>query len=235
MVSKELVDKLLLAIDTATRVASLALHDGAQVHVELTWETDNYHTVELVPRIAGMLAQLKASVDNLAGVAVSLGPGSFTGVRAGVAAAKGMCLARNLPIYGVCTFDVMAQAQAPGDPPWPLVVVIRAGRGRVCAARYTWHPPTWQIEGEAWLASLPTLGEEWEGTTSVCGELNAAERHALQTRLGKRVRLAQPAASLRRAGYLAEIGWHRLRHGQADDLATLAPIYLRTPGSPPER
>src|SRR4030042_1075991 len=156
------MDKLLLAIDTATRVASLALHDGAQVRVELTWETDNYHTVELVPRIAGMLAQLKAGVDNLAGVAVSLGPGAFTGVGAGGATAKGMCLARNLPIYGVCTFDVVAQAQAPGDPAWPLVVVIRAGRGRVCAARYTWQAPTWQIEGEAWLASLPTLGEEWE-------------------------------------------------------------------------
>lgn len=221
------MDKLVLAIDTATRTASLALHDGARVRVELTWETANHHTTELTPRIAGMLAQIKAGMEDLAGVAVSIGPGSFTGVRVGVAAAKGMCLARGLPIYGVCTLDVLAQAQASGDE--PVVAVVQAGRGRLCAARYAWAASGWQIVDEPCLTTAQTLGQGWEDTTCVCGELSAAERHALQTRLGKRIRLASPASSLRRAGYLAEIGWERLRHGQADDLARLTPIYLQTP------
>lgn len=224
------MDKLLLAIDTATRFASLALHDGARVRVELTWETFNRHTVELAPRIAGALAQIGASMDDVAGVAVSIGPGSFTGVRVGVAVAKGICLARGLPIYGVRTSDVMAQAQpAEGGT---LVVIVQAGRGRWCAARYTWNGKRWQIEGEAWLTTAQTLGSDWPEPVVVCGELDAAERHILQTRLGRRVRLASPAASLRRAGYLAEIGWDRLRHGRADDLARLAPLYLQTPGGP---
>ncbi len=227
------MEKLVLAIDTATRMASLALHDRARVRVELTWETADHHTAELTPRIAGMLAQLRAGVENLAGVAVSLGPGSFTGVRVGVAMAKGLCLARNLPIYGVRTLDVLAYAQPPGEG--ALVAVVQAGRERVCAARYTWNGSNWQIEGEPWLTALHDLGQDWEGTTLVCGELNARERHALHTRLGKRIRLAPPAASLRRAGYLAEIGWERLRHGQADDLVRLTPIYIHTLGAPKER
>ncbi len=227
------MDKLLLAIDTATRVASLALHDGAQVRVELTWETRDHHTTELTPRIAGMLAQIKAGMEDLAGVAVSVGPGSFTGVRVGVAAAKGICLARGLPIYGVRTLDVVASAQPPGareGGTLQLVAVVQAGRGRLCAARYTWQASGWQIEGEPWLATAQSLGSEWEGQAWVCGELNAGERHALQTRLSKRIQLAPPAASVRRAGYLAEIGWERLRRGRADDVARLTPIYVQAPG-----
>jgi len=236
------VDKLLLAIDTATRIASMALHDGARVRVELTWETASHHTTELVPRIAGMLAQINASMSDLSGVAVSLGPGSFTGVRVGVAAAKGICLALDLPIYGVRTLDVIARAQPPVNPRgaskksvdyWPLVAVIQAGRKRLCAARYSWTASGWQIEGEPWLTTVKTMGEDWEGTTLVCGELEAGERHSLQTRLGKRVWLAAPAACLRRAGYLAEIGWERLGRKQADDPATVVPIYIQTPGGLP--
>jgi tRNA threonylcarbamoyladenosine biosynthesis protein TsaB len=224
------VGKLLLAIDTATRMASLALHDGARVRIELTWETADHHTIELTPRIVEMCAQVKASMDDLAGVAVAIGPGSFTGVRVGVALAKGLCIARSLPLYGVRTFDILAQAQPPSE--YPLVVILQAGRARLCAARYVWQSAGWHIDGEIWLTSAQMLGQDWEGVTVVCGELTANERHTLQTRLGSRIRLAAPAASLRRAGFLAEMGWSRLWHGQADDAATLVPIYIQTPGSP---
>ncbi len=233
------MEKLLLAIDTATRVASLALHDGGRLRVELTWETADHHTTELAPRIAGMLAQIRAGMQDLAGVAVSIGPGSFTGVRVGVAMAKSICLARGLPIVGVRTLDIVAHAQNAGDSglkgntsPCPLVAIVQAGRGRLCAARYRWTAAGWQIEGEPWLTTIQTLGEEWESATWVCGELGANERQMLQMRLGKRLRLATPSASLRRAGYLAEMGWARLERGQADNLASLVPIYLQTTGGP---
>jgi tRNA threonylcarbamoyladenosine biosynthesis protein TsaB len=67
----------------------------------------------------------------------------------------------------------------------------------------------------------------------VCGELSAEERHELKKRLGARIELATPAASLRRAGYLAELGWARLRAGQMDDPTTLVPIYIQTPSGSP--
>jgi tRNA threonylcarbamoyladenosine biosynthesis protein TsaB len=222
---------LLLAIDTATRAASLALHDGERVRVEISWESQDHHTVELTPRIAGMLAQLEVSVDDLVGVAVSLGPGSFTGLRVGVAAAKGLAISRGLKLVGVPTLDIVAQAMK--DSPSPVVAVVAAGRGRICVARYHLSKNEMVADSPARLTTARELGADWEETTRVCGELSAEERHDLQKRLSKRVELASPAASLRRAGFLAELGWAKLRAGQSDDPATLAPIYIQTPSGSP--
>lgn len=221
----------LLAIDTATRMASLALHDGACVRAELSWESLDHHTVELAPRIAGMLAQLEAKVEELAGIAVSLGPGSFTGLRVGVAAAKGLAMSRGLKLVGVPTLDIVAYAMKHSR--LPVVAVLSAGRGRLCAARYRLSDGAFAADGPVELTTAHALGADWEDAVCVCGELSAEERHILQTRLGARVELASPAASLRRAGYLAELGWARLRAGQTGDPATLAPIYLQTPSGSP--
>jgi tRNA threonylcarbamoyladenosine biosynthesis protein TsaB len=218
---------LLLAIDTATRVASLALHDGARVRIELSWESLDHHTVELTPRIAGMLSQLDAKVDDLAGIAVSLGPGSFTGLRVGVAVAKGLAMARGIKLVGVPTLDIVAHMMK--DARLPLVAVLAAGRGRLCAGRYQWNKNELVAQGPAWLTTAGDLGADWQETMRVCGELAAEERHELKKRLGARVEIASPAASLRRAGYLAELGWARLAAGQTDDPTTLTPIYLQTP------
>jgi tRNA threonylcarbamoyladenosine biosynthesis protein TsaB len=226
-----MTSSLLLAIDTATRTASLALHDGARVRVELTWESQDHHTVELMPRIAGMLAQLEVTVEALTGIAVSLGPGSFTGLRVGVAAAKGLAISRGLALVGVPTLDIVAQAMLAAR--MPVVAVLAAGRGRLCAARYRWSEGEFLADGPARLTTARELGTDWEEKTRVCGELSAEERHTLQTRLGSLVELATPAASLRRAGYLAELGWARLSAGQTDDPATLAPIYIQTPSGSP--
>ena len=222
---------LLLAIDTATRMASLALDDGARVRVELSWESPDHHTVELTPRIAGMLAQLQVTVNDLAGIAVSLGPGSFTGLRVGLAAAKGLAISRGLALVGVPTLDIVAQAMR--DSRLPVVAVLAAGRGRLCAARYRLSDGKFQPDGPAWLTTAQERGADWDEKTRVCGELGADERRQLQTRLGSRIELASSAASLRRAGYLAELGWARLRAGKTDDPATLAPIYLQTPSGSP--
>jgi len=226
-----MASSLLLAIDTATRTASLALHDGARVRVELSWESQDHHTVELAPRIAGMLSQLEVTVEDLAGLAVALGPGSFTGVRVGIAAAKGLAISRHLKLVGVPTLDILAQAMQ--DTRMPVVAVLAAGRGRLCAQRYLPAKGRLRAEGSAWLTAARELGADWIETTYVVGELSADERHDIKKRLGSRVTLAPPAASLRRAGHLAEIGWARLAAGQTDDPATLTPIYLQTPSGSP--
>ena len=78
---------MLLAIDTATRYASLALYNGERVLSEETWRTANYHTVELMPAVVRMLERQGVSAEALSAVGVSLGPGSFTGLRVGLAVA----------------------------------------------------------------------------------------------------------------------------------------------------
>jgi tRNA threonylcarbamoyladenosine biosynthesis protein TsaB len=216
---------LILAIDTATRSAGLAVHDGHSVRAEFTWDTSDHHTVELMPRIVEMLEQINVAVDQIGGLGVSIGPGSFTGVRVGVAAAKGLALARNIPIVGVRSADVLAYA-VKWCPP-PLVVVVRAGRGRWIAARYVKEGrEAWRQDGDFRLTTADVIGADWEETTTLCGELTESEQETVKRRLGDRAQLLPPAFSLRRAGFLAEIAWQRIQAGQLDDAAILQPLYL---------
>jgi tRNA threonylcarbamoyladenosine biosynthesis protein TsaB len=219
---------MLLAIDTATQVASLALHDGGCVRAEMTWTPTDRHTVELMPRIDAMLTQLGVSACELAAVAVSIGPGSFTGLRIGLAIAKGLALANDIPIVGISTLDILAYAQPAVRG--LLVVVLRAGRGKLAAMRYRRVRGEWRAQGDVTVTTVDRIGQDWDRPTLLCGELESAEREAIRARLGDRVRLADAAHSLRRAGFLAELGWRRVRSGDADDLDALQPIYLPTAG-----
>jgi tRNA threonylcarbamoyladenosine biosynthesis protein TsaB len=215
---------MLLAIDTSTRIASLAAYDGSNVRAEFTWETIDHHTVELMPRIVDLLKQIDVTVDQLTGLAVAIGPGSYTGVRVGVAAAKGLALSRHLPIVGVRSSDILAYAQPLIEE--HLVVVVQAGRGRLIAAQYDRVDHRWQSVGDFWLTVARDLGQNWIKPTLLCGELSASDRESIEQRLGDRVHIASPALGLRRAGYLAEIGWHKIQAGNADDPAKLQPIYV---------
>ena len=214
---------MILAIDTATRSAGLAVYDGYSVRAEFTWDTSDHHTVELMPRIVELLDQINVSIEQISGLGVSIGPGSFTGVRVGVAAAKGLALARSIPIVGVRSTDILAYAVKWCQP--PLVVVVRAGRGRWIAARYI-KDDDWRQDGDFSLSTADVIGTDWAETTTLCGELSESEQKTVQLRLGDRVQLLPPAFSLRRAGFLAELAWQKMQAGQIDDAATIQPIYL---------
>ena len=217
---------MLLAIDTSTSFASLALHDGLQVRVEYTWESPRRHTVELLPRLVAALEQVGLGVDHLSGVAVTRGPGSFTGLRVGIAVAKGLALARGLPLIGVPTLDVVAEAQ--GRDRRPLCAVLQAGRRRICVATYRWRDGEWRMREEPHLTTWQTLAEGIASPTLFCGEIDPEGADALAS-LGEMAVLLPAAARLRRAGFLAEVAWRRLHRGDTDDPATLAPIYLQHP------
>lgn len=215
---------MLLAIDTSTRTASLAAYDGSSVRAEFTWETGDHHTVELLPRIVDLLHQIDIKIDQLTGLAVAIGPGSFTGVRVGVAAAKGLALARSVPIVGIRSTDIAAYAQPLSDD--RLVVVLQAGRGRLIAAHYDRFDDEWRQVGDFALTNAREVGQDWSRPTRLCGELSSSDRESILQRLGDRVHIISPALSLRRAGYLAEIGWNQIRSGRSADPAKLQPIYV---------
>lgn len=218
---------MLLAIDTATRLASLAFYDGSSVRAEESWQSANNHTVELMPSLVRMMTRQRVTPDGLRGLAVALGPGSFTGLRIGLAVAKGLALAQDIPLLGVPTLDVLAYIHA--DQRRPIWAVVRAGRGRVCAAHYVRRRGRWRQVGELGLTTIADLVERIERETLFCGEITAAEREFLQNHEDGKAVVASPAGSLRRAGYLAELAWQRLDKGETDDPISLTPIYLHRP------
>ena len=77
---------------------------------------------------------------------VSLGPGSFTGLRIGLSVAKGLALARQVPIVGIPTLDVVAQPHM--TQPLPIWAILQAGRGRICAAQYARRKGRWRRRGD---------------------------------------------------------------------------------------
>lgn len=220
---------MLLALDTATRTASIALYDQANGLLlgEEVWYCADNHTVELMPHVARMIAQQGVAATSLDGVAVSLGPGSFTGLRTALGVAKGLALACKLQLVGIPTLEVVARPQMLQR--LPIWAVLQAGRGRVCAAHYVRRRGRWHRQGPYHLTTLPELCGKIEPMALVCGEIDARDVDLIRDQLGSDVTIATPAASVRRASYLAELGWERLAQGDADDPATLSPIYLQNP------
>lgn len=214
---------MLLALDTSTRVMSLALYDGSSLLSEVSWACGDHHTVELAPAVAEALKRCGFTSAALKALGVATGPGSFTGVRIGLALAKGMALAQHIPLVGIPTLDILAEAQPVQAN--QLAAVLQAGRGRLAVGWYRAEAGAWKLQGNLEVLDAPTLAERIQQPTQVCGELTAEVRQILG-RKRKLVILSSPAQSLRRAGFLAELAWRRWQAGQVDDPVSLAPIYL---------
>ena len=214
---------MILAIDTATDMLGAALSDGEAVLWESAWLAHQRHTVTLGPLVAQALATLGLSAESVRAVGVTLGPGSFTALRVGLAFAQGFALGHRIPVVGVPTLEVLAYAQPKSDH--VLAAVLQAGRARVAAGLYRWQSRAWRAEGEALSFTMAELVAWLPRGTIVVGELGRPLREVLAPR--RDLRVAPAAAALRRAGYLAELTGLRLRDG-LPDAAPLVPIYLST-------
>jgi len=217
---------LLIAIDTATRWAGLALYDGETVRAELTWRSRNNHSVELMPALDRMLTQQGVEAGHLSAVAVASGPGSFTGLRIGMSVAKGLAQAQSIPIFGIPTLEILIVPHA--EQRRPVWAVIQAGRGRLCAAYFRRRGGRWRQDGDLHLTTVKDLAPLVTGRCLVCGELSQAEREVLAAQSEADLVFASPALTMRRPACLAELGWERFLRGEADDLAALTPTYLHT-------
>ena len=215
---------MLLALDTSTRNIGIAVYDGIQVFSENIWTSHNFHTVELAPAVAVTLSRAGIDIEDIKLLAVATGPGSYTGLRIGMALAKGVALARHLPIIGIPTLDIVAESQ-PVSPGYTLAAILQVGRGRLAVGWYIPSDNHWQLNPPIQVMDVLKLSHLIHEPTMVCGELNEEQQHTL-ARKYKNVILASPAHSLRRPALLAELAWKRWMVGDVDDPATLSPTYL---------
>jgi tRNA threonylcarbamoyladenosine biosynthesis protein TsaB len=219
---------LLLAIDTSSRVGGIAFYRG-EVLAEQFWLAGGSQTAQLVPSLVKLGEQSGLAIADVRAVAVAIGPGSFTGLRVGASLGKGLALSLGIPLIGVPTLDTTAyqHRQVSGS----LLAVVSAGRGMLYTGTYRSSARGLRRVGEFASVTTDELVSQVLGlgtSTFVCGELDRGAVLALQNAASmKVVRMVGPAGRLRRAGFLAELGyWNLLTHG-ATDPATLQPIYLR--------
>jgi tRNA threonylcarbamoyladenosine biosynthesis protein TsaB len=219
---------MILAIDTATDWAGLALHDGSAVLAEFGWRSRRTQTIELAPAVAQLWARTGLSAADLNAVAVTTGPGSYTGLRVGLALAKGIALGQQAPLIGVPTLDVVAAAVPRQET--DLIVVAQAGRIRLWAGQYRWNDKRgWESLGDPMLTQWEDLIGRVQVPIALAGEIDATSAKLIR-RANRSAMLISPAASVRRAAVLAEIGWGRWKSKRVDEADALAPLYYREPG-----
>jgi tRNA threonylcarbamoyladenosine biosynthesis protein TsaB len=216
-----------LAIDTSTETAGIALSHRGGVVAEITWRAGQNHTAELAPAIIGLMRQAGAGFPDIAGLAVAMGPGSFSGLRVGMSMAKGLAFALNVPLVGISTLEVEACPYAVTG--LPVCPILSAGRGEIAAALFQLKRGKWCRLLEEHITTIDELLPKIKGRTIFCGRVPEEAARRLKDTLGGRARVVSGGAALRRAGYLAQLGWARLERGDSDPLPTLQPLYLRKP------
>ena len=211
----------ILAIDTSTDFAGIAVSNGAEV-VELRWSAGRNQTTSVLEQIDHCLKLAGITVSDLAAIAVAIGPGMFNGLRVGASIAKGLAIAGNVPLIGISTLELAAA-------PWhgldrDVIAVVSAGRGRVVWQRFVAAPP-YSATNEAQNMTLDGLIDALalESGLLAVGEISPALANVLAGQ-GVIVRTADVGG--RRPALLAELGLRRLELGEIDDLATLEPVYL---------
>ena len=222
---------MIIAIDTSTEWIGLAIYNGVQILAECVWRSKNYHTVELVPALENLITRAQISRDQVSAVAVAIGPGSFTGLRIGVAAAKGVALALNVPLLGIPSLDVLASAQA--GLRRPMITLLKVGRGRFAYARYLFKKNKWERQGEIAVGDPKEIAATITSPVFVCGEMSAEDRQILG-RKWKTAKLSSASQGLRRPSVLAELAWHALKTGRSAELTNPIPIYVHTLSNVPE-
>ncbi len=211
-------EPLILALDTSTRTASLALFDGTTVLSETTWLAGREHSTRLLVETQIAFERVGRTPEELTGMAVAQGPGSFTGVRVALSVVKGIAGGLGIPAWGVSSLDVLALAAEPST--LPVCAVIEAGRGRYATALYK----DGRASEEAHLTTADDLLKPLSEPTVVVGELAPDLRGRLAAL--PNVHVAPVAASARRGGFLAELAWRKALSGDPGDPRLLDAIYI---------
>ncbi len=217
----------ILAIDTSTQVSSVAVVSDGKLAAELTMQAKLTHSETLLPHIEEVLGMANQKKEELEGIAVSLGPGSFTGLRIGLATAKAMAYALQLPIVGVPTLRALAW-HFPVEG-FQLLPMIDAQKGNVYVERYMWEHGKLLKKTEVQVLPVEEVirrTEELPGTVVLMGDVISKRIEGKQT-LPMHVMLAPLHLRMPRAANVALCGLELLKEGKTGNVMDMEPVYIR--------
>jgi tRNA threonylcarbamoyladenosine biosynthesis protein TsaB len=207
-----------LAVETSTLSGGAALLDGERVVGEYTLDVRLTHSERLMAAIDQLLTDAGWTVRDLEGLAVSVGPGSFTGLRVGLSTVKGLALALSVPVAAVPTLDAMA-AMLPFAA-LPVCPVLDARKREVYASRYRWDGLAMRREWDYLAIAPDELDRRLDEPVIVVGDGADSVRSPLAYRIVPPRRGPAPAV-------VGALGHARLAIGETVAAAELVPIYLR--------
>lgn len=215
---------LALSIESATNSAAVALVDERRVLAERFLNIEKNHSEKLLPQIDGLLADSDISCEALDLIAVSIGPGSFTGLRIGLSTAKGLAYGWDLPIQGVNTLDAMAHVLA-GDAGC-VVPLVNARRAEAYCGFYRGGERIGDYEVLRADGIRAALTERGLSDPVFIGDGVHAIRDDLQAAMPD-ARFASPCLLDNRASGVGQLALFRFGMSGPDDLDGLRPAYVR--------
>lgn len=215
---------LVLGIDTATKVCTVSLLKGHEPVAEYEINVGMTHSEGLLPQIGQLFERTKISKNDVELIAISIGPGSFTGLRIGLATAEAMAYSWQIPVCGVDTLKAMAY-NLPVDG-IVLATVLDAQKGNYYLALYEWQKgelveqqPVAVVSQEELLARLALLQQP----VMILGECGKLEKNALPAN----VSLAPWQVRMPKASSVALLGINEYNNGQRKDIFELNIHYIR--------
>jgi tRNA threonylcarbamoyladenosine biosynthesis protein TsaB len=215
----------ILALETATMCGSVALVENCKVLAEYSLDIPATHSHRLLGQIEQIRLDVGAAWPELAGIAVSLGPGSFTGLRIGLSMAKGLALAHSLPLLGISTLDGLArQVVAPAGT--GICALLDARKQEVYAAFYVCGDNGLPVRTSADLVIAPEkLLEYLEGPVIMVGDGGQVYRHLFQEQPD--TLFAPPSSHFPRAATVGLLAEEKLAGHDLLDPVTAVPVYVR--------
>lgn len=215
---------MLLALDTATPAGSVAIGTGDRIVAVRTFDAPREHSTRLFPQIDGALADAGCERSQLEAVAVTTGPGSFTGLRIGLSAAKGLCMGLGIPLIPIGTLEALA-ARLPYCR-LPVCTLLDARRGEVYAALYDTSSGLPQPLQAPCAVAPDQLLAQW-GLKDVLFTGDGADKWAELLTTVPGGEMAPGAVRRPCADAVAWLAGRRLT--SAVDAEVVEPVYLRTP------
>lgn len=222
---------LILALDSSTSVGAVSLYEEEQLIAEYNLNLDLTHSQRLMPQIVNLMEDARLEVADLEGIVVGIGPGSFTGIRIGIATAKSLAQSLDIPIVGVSVLEVLANNQAYNKE--YICPLIDARRERVYTAVYQGEDDFGlkrKLFSEQMMEVkdlIEELQKEFTGKIVFVGEGAKTYKGMLKEELKERAQFLAATHNLVRGGVLAKIGSVKFKQGKADELLEVTPNYLK--------
>lgn len=224
---------LLLAVDSATPVAGVALMDDKGLLREDFINYKKTHSETLMPMIDQVLRECDRSVEDLTDIAVSIGPGSFTGLRIGLAAVKGLSMATGINVVALSTLEVLAHNFSFNE--MLISPLLDARRQEVYSAFYDAsgrYPQqledAFAVSPQEYVKQAREMLRKYEkNKVLLLGDGCYPYLEYFEEQLGKEMLLAPSHLMLPRASALADLGVRKVKQRDFEDIYTLSPYYIR--------
>lgn len=216
---------IVIAIETATMAGSIAIVDNARVISEITLNVRATHSEKLMAAIDRLLCDSGLAIDDMNGVAVSIGPGSFTGLRIGLSAAKGLSYASGKPLIGIPTLNALALNMAFSS--YLICPIQDARKGEVYTSLYRPGDNSPEKITDDIAVTPEALAGMITEKTIFLGDGVNRYRELLMAKLGELYNEAPLPLQLPRASNVAFLALNRLKKGDTDDPFTMIPRYIR--------